>query len=327
MPLVDHDGDRYSSKTSGLRGTNWRGTDCDDSRNDVYPGRLNSGEYDNTIDHNCNGIYGGNATGSYEDIFCANSSPRGLIMLGDSATAHFHIPPQWVTAQGWNLNGILPFLTNEMDYPSCSWGTAFMTDMEKCPYQHQVPDVTGITSLYSQLRDRNRCNHNDFQNVGVNGARMTSSNGLVDALARDQVNDNPVLLWLSLIGNDVCNGHEGFDHMTKPDDFYNAAMESLNKLDTMLPANSYVVSLALFDGELLYDTMHAKQHPIGTKYSTLYDYLNCMTVSPCWGWLNSNGTDRRMTTHISNELNRVYSNISKTSSFKNFKYIYYAPKW
>jgi acyloxyacyl hydrolase len=156
---------------------------------------------------------------------------------------------------------------------------------------------------------------------------MTSSNGLVDALARDQVNDNPVLLWLSLIGNDVCNGHEGFDHMTTPDNFYNAAMESLNKLDTMLPANSYVVSLALFDGELLYDTMHAQQHPIGTKYSTLYDYLNCMTVSPCWGWLNSNGTDRRITTHISNELNRVYTNISKTATFKNFEYIYYAPAW
>jgi hypothetical protein len=35
-------------------------------------------------------------------------------MLGDSATAHFHIPPQWMTANGWNLDGILPFLTNEM---------------------------------------------------------------------------------------------------------------------------------------------------------------------------------------------------------------------
>jgi hypothetical protein len=50
MPLQDHDGDRFSSdKTSGLRGTNWRGTDCDDSRTDVYPGRLNAGEYGNYL--------------------------------------------------------------------------------------------------------------------------------------------------------------------------------------------------------------------------------------------------------------------------------------
>lgn len=41
------------------------------------------------------GIMGGNATGSYEDIFCKDVPQRGLVILGDSATAHFHIPPQW----------------------------------------------------------------------------------------------------------------------------------------------------------------------------------------------------------------------------------------
>jgi acyloxyacyl hydrolase len=116
-----------------------------------------------------------------------------------------------------------------------------------------------VTSLYTKLRERNRCNNNDFQNIGVNGARMTSSSGLVDAMARQQSSDSPVLLWLSLIGNDVCNGHPNFDHMTKPDDFYRSAMETLQRLDTMLPSGSYVVALALFDGELLYDTMHALQ--------------------------------------------------------------------
>jgi len=51
--------------------------------------------------------------------------------------------------------------------------------------------------------------------------------------------------------------------MTTPDDFYSHAMETLSKLDTMVPAASHVVALALFDGELLYQTMHNHQHPVG----------------------------------------------------------------
>lgn len=135
------------------------------------------------------------------------------------------------------------------------------------------------------------------------------------------------LVWLALIGNDVCNGHPNFDHMTTPDEFYTHAMETLTKLDTMVPAGSHVVSLALFDGELLYQTMHNHQHPVGAKYSSVYDFMNCMEENPCWGWLNSNATVRRITTQRSNALNRVYQNISDTQTFNNFKFIFYSPKW
>ena len=104
-PLQDHDGDRFSTKESRrLRGSDWRGYDCNDKRDDVYPGRKTyplDFEKFQDLDHNCNGISGGNSSGLYEDMFCANSSPRGLVILGDSATAHFHIPPQWITADGW----------------------------------------------------------------------------------------------------------------------------------------------------------------------------------------------------------------------------------
>ena len=31
----------------------------------------------------------------YEDKFCKSSQPRGIISLGDSVTAHFHLPEQW----------------------------------------------------------------------------------------------------------------------------------------------------------------------------------------------------------------------------------------
>jgi len=330
MPLQDSDSDLFSSeKVKTMRGNDWRGIDCDDSRNDVYPGRAVN-NYDESVDHDCNGISGKNETGNYEDLFCKDHPGMGLIMLGDSATAHFHVPPQWITAQGWNLDGLLGNLENEIDYPMCSWGTGHV-DLEKCPYQHTDTlgsyEIYGVYSLYSKLRERNRCNHGDYQNIGVNGARITSSAQLVDAMARNKQLDKPALVWLSLIGNDVCNGHPGFDHMTKPDDFYNHALESLNRLDEALPVGSTVVSLALFEGELLYNTMHNKQHPIGSKYVDLYEFMNCLEENPCWGWLNANATNRQITTQHSDKLNNVYRNISHTIKFKNINYIFYSPIW
>jgi len=327
LPLKDFDGDRFAPlEAKRLRGSDWRGADCDDKRRDVYPGRKVT-VHDDSVDHNCNGIYGGNSTGSYEDLFCKGTQQRGLIMLGDSATAHFHIPPQWLTANGWNMNQLLEDAENELDKPMCSWGTGHVKP-EDCPYMNPVPGVENeIISLYTQLRNRNRCNHNDFQNIGVNGARITSSMKLVDSMGRDQTVDQPALVWLALIGNDVCNGHPGFDHMTTPDDFYTHAMETLNAIDTIVPKGSHVVALALFDGELLYDTMHALQHPVGTTYEAFYDLMNCEEENPCWGWLNSDRVVRANTTKISNSLNDVYQNISDTATFKNFEFIFYSPNW
>jgi len=325
-PLQDHDGDSFATaEAKRLRGSHWRGYDCNDKAGDIYPGRKDS-SYDVSVDHNCNGIFGGNSTGSYEDLFCKNSQPRGLVILGDSATAHFHIPPQWLTAQGWNFDQFLPDAMNELDFPMCSWGTGHVTP-EECPYQYAIPGVDGVISLYTQLRERNRCNNNDFQNIGVNGARMTSSMGLVESLARSPTADQPLLVYLALIGNDVCNGHPNFDHMTTPDDFYSHAMESLNALDAILPSGSHVVAVALFDGELLYTTMHKLQHPVGTSYKAIYDFMNCEEENPCWGWLNSDASIRANTTKISNSLNDVYQNISDTQAFKNFEFIFYSPRW
>lgn len=324
LPLQDHDGDRFSTYKE-LRGTDWRGSDCDDLSDDVYPGRKleSTSLLGRDVDHNCNKIVGGNSTASYEDLFCKDTDQRGLIMLGDSATAHFHLPPQYLTAQGWNLDGMAKFSLDELDFPQCSWGTGHVDSLEKCPFQHEVPGVTGVTSLYTKLRERNRCNHNDFQNIGVNGARMPASDGLVEAVARRTDVDHPVLLWMSLIGNDVCNGHPGNEHMTDPEKFKSDAIASLDKLDETLPAGSYVVSLGLFDGELLYDTMHDQQHPLGPSYSQVYDWMNCMGESPCWAWLNSDPDARKLATDRARELNEKYVELAATYKAKNFKYIYY----
>ena len=51
-------------------------------------------------------------------------------------------------------------------------------------------------SLADRLRARNRCNHRDFQNIGVNGARMTAVQPLIESIARDARTDHPALVLL-----------------------------------------------------------------------------------------------------------------------------------
>ena len=50
-----------------LRGTDWRGKDCNDFRDDVYPGRKPI-DYDVEYDSNCNGIY----VSIYYAAYCSN---------------------------------------------------------------------------------------------------------------------------------------------------------------------------------------------------------------------------------------------------------------
>jgi len=65
-----------------------------------------------------------------------------------------------------------------------------------------------VDSIYMRVLARNQCNHRDFQNIGVNGARSSSMNDVVQGLARNKTTDYPLLVVLALIGNDVCNGYE-----------------------------------------------------------------------------------------------------------------------
>lgn len=251
------------------------------------------------------------------------------MFLGDSATAHFHIPPSWVTANGWDGMTDFEYVgLNEFDCPSCSWGTAHK-EAEECPYvPESPPGLSTISSIYTMMRERNRCAHRDFQNVGVNGARTTSSMQLVESAQRDQENDHPVLAFYALIGNDVCNGHnDTFEHMTKPDKFRDSVVEALVSLDTFLPPNSHVVLIGLVDGRVLYDTLYESQHPIGCTYPDMYTFLNCYEINPCGGWLNTNETIRDATTLWAKRLNLVYDDIIQTESFENFELIYINPDW
>ena len=121
---------------------------------------------------NIRSIVGGNATiASFEEAFCSGqNAPMGVTILGDSAAAHFHIPQQYVNARSFNLGGLVELLSNEADWPQCSWSTGYRNTSE-CPTS-AVP----MGSIYQRMRQNNLCMHRDFQNIGVNGARVGSMN-------------------------------------------------------------------------------------------------------------------------------------------------------
>jgi hypothetical protein len=263
LPISDIDADGFSTiPNRGLRGSHWRGADCDDKNTDVYPGRKVSTSNDPTIDHDCNGISGVDTSTnkSYESLYCDSTVRRGLIHIGDSATAHFHLPPQWLSKHGWGLRNLVSDAEDELDQPACAWGTGYK-NFSSCPWSPNK--TTNEGSIAERLWRRNHCNHRDFQNVGVNGARSTAALPLVDSAARDHENDHPALAIFSLIGNDVCNGHPGTSHMTPPDTFHEYITKSLVALNAKLPKGSFVVLVGLVDGRVLFNNMHARQHPVG----------------------------------------------------------------
>jgi acyloxyacyl hydrolase len=299
-PLVDLDHDLHSTEMT-LRGGNWRGRDCNDFDDSIHPGRAESGKRP-LIDENCNGISGVNkdSGNSWEVELCNGTGAKGVAVLGDSAGAHFHIPVDWLDPHLINkttYSEMVFVLANEMDWPQRSATTGFVADDRDDPGQ--------MFSLYSALRDRNRCNHRDYHNIAVNGARARDMNStIIRSFQRSQELDKPVLVSFALIGNDVCSGHPDYwNHMTQPEDFYDSVLSSLEYLDTVLPSGSHVMLIGVAHGSVLYDTMHNRTHPVGTQYENLYDWLNCLEMSPCLVWMNSNETIRNAGDARAAELN------------------------
>lgn len=101
-------------------------------------------------------------------------------------------------------------------------------------------------------------------------------------------------------------------------------MKLLSWLDTKLPKGSHVTIFGLVDGRVLWDRLWNRTHPIGQPYYRIYDYLNCLKVNPCWGWLNSNETVRNLTTEHAMRLNRVYREIVADTKgrYNNFDILY-----
>eukprot|EP01104_Vermistella_antarctica_P005480 TRINITY_DN1600_c0_g1_i1.p1 TRINITY_DN1600_c0_g1~~TRINITY_DN1600_c0_g1_i1.p1 ORF type:complete len:649 (-),score=183.38 TRINITY_DN1600_c0_g1_i1:194-2140(-) len=318
-PIDDVDGDFFSDMET-LRGSSWRGKDCDDMNAAVHPGALSPMSSSNdTVDYDCNGISGTNDTTQkgYESELCDSvleTSPRlGTIILGDSAAAHFHIPPAWMEGAAIDsetYTDLLFAVANEIDWPQFSWATGHF---------NTTWDIPGpMSSIYDYLYQYNRCNHRDFQNIGVNGARVGQMyESIINSTARLEGRDHPALVFFALIGNDVCNGHHTYSTMTTPAEFRADVLESMVHLNNTLPWGSHVVFVGLPDGTVLYDTMHNRTHPLGCTYRDVYDYLNCLGISPCWGYMNSNEAVRNFTGNRAAELNLEYQYIIGNSTFLN----------
>ena len=326
LPVDDLDGDYYSDLRT-FRGSSWRGKDCNDLDPDIRPGKHTVG--DSLLDTNCNGIYGVDPSSgeTYEKKWCEGTGQMGTVLLGDSAGAHFHIPPAWVTSRDLSIEAfknMFFILENEFDWPMMSSTTG---------YQNSTwPDITGpVDSTYLRLRSLNRCNHRDFQNIAVNGARSSAmADDIVKSFARNGGKDKPVFISFALIGNDVCSGHHDTSHMTTPTEFYENNLRTFRYVDSKVAPGSIMIAYGLVDGRVLYNTLHNRIHPIGSwhndiTYSQVYDYLNCLDISPCFGWLNSNETWRNLTTDRALELNAALKALVANETFENFKAYYFDP--
>lgn len=100
-------------------------------------------------------------------------------------------------------------------------------------------------------------------------------------------------------------------------------MRLLDTIDQNVPAGSHMVIFGIGDGGILYDNLHAETHPLNVTYATVYDFLNCLKISPCWSWLNSNETVRKFTSERAKNLSKVYAEIIAEKTYKNFDMVYY----
>ena len=199
-------------------------------------------------------------------------------------------------------------------------------------YKNSTWDVIRepVDSFYLRLREINHYNHRDYQNIGVNGDNSEQmSKQTMYTLARNKSTDHPVLVSFALLGNDVCFADHTTNVMTTPEEFYTNQLKILRYLDDTLPAVSKVITLGLIDGRFLYKTMHDRIHPLGAwrkdvTYSAFYDYFNCLYISPCFGWMNTNATWRNRTAVHARELsNTLKAVVTNNYSFTSIKVHYY----
>ncbi|RZF44703.1 hypothetical protein LSTR_LSTR000655 [Laodelphax striatellus] len=319
-PAIDEDGDLFST-FNVARGTFWRGQDCNDTVADIHPGRLPL-KSDTEFDSNCNGIYGvrSNDKVPWEKVLCEGIEGRGLITIGDSVGAHFHMPESWFDASLFSLDvvkNVSSQLFNEFDWPEMSFSTGFMNTTDPLIIKGKTD------SIYLCLRERNLCNHRDYQNLARNGYSSFDHLNTSHKIARSMV-DKPVLLLFELLGNDVCNNMpDTLNNMTTVDEFRFNILSFLKKLDKRLPPRSHVVLFGLVDGSRIYTDMAERYHPIGrlhsdVKYKDVYEWFLCMQIGPCNGWMNPDAEIRAATTKRAKELSEVLKVISNKEKFNNF---------
>ena len=115
--------------------------------------------------------------------------------------------------------------------------------------------------------------------------------------------------------------------MTTVEEMWDNAIGTLSYLNRSLPAKSHVILVGLGYGGEIYEVMQNRLHPLGTvhgdvTYKDFYEYIKCLQVTPCYGWLNENATVREETQKRADELSNVLRDIAQKKSFQNFKLHY-----
>lgn len=105
------------------------------------------------------------------------------------------------------------------------------------------------------------------------------------------------------IGEILLRANDTLNNMTKPADFYNNIVTTLQYLDTVLPRGSHVLLTGLANGiffflisvfqniyfsipkgSILHDALNDRIHPVGkvkndVTYGQFYTYLTCLKVN------------------------------------------------
>lgn len=206
------------------------------------------------------------------------------------------------------MSNIIPALQNEFDWPQYSWGTGYEA-------------ATLGKSIYSYMRERNRCNHRQYQNIGFNGGKMSDFMGQIRGLSMSR-DSKPYIAFASYIGNDVCK--RSLDMMTKPEDSERDLLRALNELDKISPKGSKIMVTGMVDGRILWEEMGHRKHPFGVPYKNVYNFLDCTDANPCKTWLTSNDTLREAASKRAEELSATSQRVIKERgrSFQNIEVDY-----
>ncbi|KAJ3435285.1 acyloxyacyl hydrolase [Anaeramoeba flamelloides] len=317
-PIVDLDGDHFSDSKK-LRGSYWRGKDCDDLSRSTFPGKVpNSG--DKLFDSNCNGVHGRDENKiNYEDRFCKGTQPMGTMVIGDSIGAHFHIPVQFFQpdqlSNGILKDNLIDLIEMEGDWPQKSWVTGFDTT------PNDLCEGT-VNSIYLKMLERNRCNHRNYQNIAVNGMSSPNvydllENSLTESLQKESY---PVFGLFQLFGDDICLSMN-ITQLPTPQQFRDNVVKSLHQLDSVLAPGSVIFVMSLMDGTRPFKILHDKPHPLGhgITYADFYEYMKCNEISFCPLWLTTNETERAYAEKLALKLSQQLYDIVENEKFVNFE--------
>lgn len=148
------------------------------------------------------------------------------------------------------------------------------------------------------------------------------------SLARDPQEDVPLLVIYSVVTNDVCNSHpDTIANMTTVGEMRANVVATLFYLETILPKGSHVLTIGLANGSYFYDLLQDRMHPFGKvgtplTYPQMHDYLSCLQISPCNGWLTSNTTLRNLTTQRALDLSGAIKDATLSYQPRNFDTAY-----